>query len=174
MPLRVQPVNPRLKAKEPWNQYAYPQQPRPDGYVTPYVIRPFIKSERVDQLQSIENKGMYKEELDIERGRFPQMHRTWLIHTDGSINDREFEFSVPPYIILFRDRLSLHKNRRQQLAKAGLLSAEKDLQVVKAYEAPASLKCNALEFPYCVPNKAPVRPVTKDLLESVVLEEDDK
>lgn len=87
----------------------------------PYVIRPFTKERQLCELQHIENRGLYKEELSIERHRFPNFQSTFVIQTDGSINEREMEITVPPIVVLFHDRLMAYRQRQLSLAKIGQL-----------------------------------------------------
>ncbi|KAK7201612.1 hypothetical protein NESM_000225800 [Novymonas esmeraldas] len=137
---------------------------RPAGYKIPYVLRTFIKDRHLSEMQHLENRGMYREELAIERSRFPRLHKTLTIQTDGSLNEREFEFAVPPVVTLFQDRLAAHRQRQVALAKIGKLKRS------KSWESPVHGKeslnpvCNALVFPYCVPKKMLVRPRVVDPL----------
>ncbi|KAG5490781.1 hypothetical protein JKF63_00903 [Porcisia hertigi] len=137
---------------------------RPTDYKIPYVLRTFIKDRHLSEVQHIENRGMYREELAIERSRFPRMDKTLIIQTDGSLNEREFEFAVPPVVALFQDRLSAYRQRQVALAKIGKLKR------IKSWETPIRGKeslnpvCNALVFPYCVPKKMLVRPRAVDPL----------
>lgn len=156
---RTIPTHPRLK---------------PAAYKIPYVLRSYVKDSYTAQVQHLENRGMYKEEISIERSRFPRLSKTLVIQTDGSMNEREFEFTVPPMVILFQDRLAAHRQRQAALAKIGKLRREKSWEaaamsaVEKGNESAAadegaaaggnrfgtpseSLLCNALTFPYCVP-----------------------
>lgn len=155
----------------------------PAGYKTPFVIRPFIKDWHRNALQHIEIRGMYKEELSIERSRFPRMQKTFVIQTDGSLNEREMEFAVPPVMLLYQDRLTAYRQRQAALAKIGQRSVskpwelkptrsetsdqgEEDEDEEKTSSASDRLMCNALEFPYCVPKKLRVRAPVPDPLRS--------
>lgn len=91
----------------------------PAKYRVPFIIRPFIRDRHLNELQHIENRGLYKEELCIERSRFPNFQSTFVIQTDGSINEREMEITLPPIVILFHDRLTMHRQRQLALAKIG-------------------------------------------------------
>lgn len=93
----------------------------PSSYRVPFIIRPFVRDRHLNELQHIENRGLYKEELSIERARFPNFQSTFVIQTDGSINEREMEITLPPIVILFHDRLTMHRQRQLALAKIGQL-----------------------------------------------------
>ena len=149
------------------------KRPAPPGLRMPYVIRPFIKDQRKDELQGLENTGMFAEELTIERGRFPRFHKSLVVHTDGAVSEKEFDYPVPPYVVLFRDRLSLYKARRLALAKAGKANLPPEWQTLKAGVPPPTPKCNALEFPFCVPTRVPLRAGKRDPLEGVTEEDDE-
>lgn len=161
----------------------------PTGYKTPYVIRSFIRDKHTNDIQYMENRGMYREELSIERSRFPRQHKTLVIQTDGSLNEREMEFPVPPVLLLFHDRLTAYRQRQAELAKIGQLKprhswersnqdegsetratedadGDEDNLVSEDGEASFSTRlcCNALEFPYCVPRQLHYRPCAVDPL----------
>ncbi|EAN92978.1 hypothetical protein C3747_19g32 [Trypanosoma cruzi] len=146
---RVIPSHPRL---------------RPADYKIPYVLRTFIKDRYTSDMQHIENRGMFAEELAIERSRFPRFHKTLTIQTDGSINEREFEFVVPPVVTLFYDRLSAHRQRQLELAKIGKLRKERSWETKTVGEESSNPVCNALVFPYCVPKMMWKRPRLADPL----------
>ncbi|AIO02764.1 hypothetical protein LPMP_356350 [Leishmania panamensis] len=137
---------------------------RPADYKIPYVLRTFIKDRHLSEMQHIENRGMYREELSIERSRFPRMHKTLTIQTDGSLNESEFEFAVPPVVMLFQDRLSAHRQRQVALAKIGKLKRIKSWEAAVRGKESLNPVCNALVFPYCVPKKMLVRPRIVDPL----------
>ncbi|KAH9578064.1 hypothetical protein LSM04_003871 [Trypanosoma melophagium] len=137
---------------------------RPVDYKTPYVIRTFIKDRHTSEMQHLENRGMFSEELSIERSRFPRFHKTLVIQTDGSLNEREFEFAVPPLMTLFHDRLSAHRQRQIELAKLGKLRKEKSWETKLTGEDSINPICNALVFPYCVPKIMRKRPKLADPL----------
>lgn len=157
----------------------------PAAYKPPFVIRPFIKDYHVSALQHIENRGMRRSELLIERSRFPRQNRTLVVQTDGSLNEREVEFAIPPMVILFHDRLAAHRQRQLALAKIGQLSprhswelpvkqssSEQDGEEGLAQhedesdDEPPRLCCNVLEFPYCVPSRLRQRRRVEDPLSS--------
>jgi hypothetical protein len=139
---------------------------RPADYKVPYVLRSFIKDRHLSEMQHIENRGMYREELAIERSRFPRMHKSLVIQTDGSLNEREFEFAVPPVVALFQDRLAAHRQRQLALAKIGKLKRAKSWETTASGKESLNPVCNALVFPYCVPKKMLVRPRVADPLSS--------
>lgn len=139
-----------------------PRHPRmrPADYKTPNVLRPFIRDKQLSEVQHLENRGMYKEELFIERSRFPKMRKTLVIQSDGSLNEREFEVNVPPLMLAFLDRLVAHRQRQVSLAKIGKLRKVKGWETTAAaagkpveevYQRSENLMCNALTWPYCVP-----------------------
>lgn len=146
---RVIPSHPRLK---------------PEEYKTPYVLRTFVKDRHTSEVQHLENRGMYREELSIERARFPRFQKTLVVQTDGSINEREFEFAVPPLTVLFQDRLWAHRQRQVAQAKIGRLGKEHTWETATEGSEPLNPVCNALVFPYCVPKKLLVRPCRVDPL----------
>nr|CCC93967.1 conserved hypothetical protein [Trypanosoma congolense IL3000] len=124
---------------------------RPADYKIPYVLRTFIKDRHTSDMQHLENRGMFSEELSIERSRFPRLHSTFTIQTDGALSEREFEFAVPPIVTLFQDRLSAHRQRQLELSKIGKLHKERSWETKQRGEDSAGSVCNALTFPYCVP-----------------------
>ncbi|CUG94262.1 Hypothetical protein, putative [Bodo saltans] len=132
----------------------------PADYKIPYIIRPFIKDLHINSVQHLENRGMYKEELSIERSRFPRTLKTLVVQTDGSLNEREFECVVPPLLISYQDRPSAHRQRQLALMKIGKLRREGNT-AQEATEPSEMPMCNALTFPYCVPKnmirRSPVR-----------------
>jgi hypothetical protein len=128
------------------------RRPRPAGFKQPYVIRPFIRDAHVARLQHLENRGMYKEELDLERARFPRFTRTLTVQTDGSLTEREFEFAVPPVVVLFRDRQAAYAEYIHAQRRLGRSTLVKAPTPAKPQEAPAGGACNVLCFPYCVPS----------------------
>ncbi|KAG8342829.1 hypothetical protein ERJ75_000045100 [Trypanosoma vivax] len=137
---------------------------RPADYKIPYVLRTFIKDRHVSDMQHLENRGMFSEELSIERSRFPRLCSTFVIQTDGSLNEREFEFAVPPIVTLFHDRLSIYRQRQLELAKIGKTQREKSWETRLKGEEASNPICNALTFPYCVPKKLLRRPRVEDPL----------
>lgn len=139
---------------------------KPDDYKIPYVLRTFVKDRHTSEVQHLENRGMYREELGIERSRFPRQHKTLTIQTDGSLNEREFEFAVPPIVTLFQDRLSAHRQRQLALAKIGKLRKEKTWETKITGRKSLNPVCNATVFPYCVPKRMLVRPPVADPLSS--------
>lgn len=149
-------------------QRTIPNHPRlrPQDYKTPYVLRSFIKDRHTSEVQHLENRGMLREELSIERSRFPRFHKALTIQTDGSLNEREFEFAVPPIVALFQDRLSAHRQRQLALAKIGKLRKEKSWERKVPRRESLNPVCNATVFPYCVPRKMTVRPPVADPLSS--------
>ncbi|EAN78260.1 uncharacterized protein TEOVI_000291200 [Trypanosoma equiperdum] len=139
---------------------------RPVDYKIPYVLRTFIKDRHTSEVQHLENRGMFAEELSIERSRFPRFHSTFTIQTDGSLNEREFEFAVPPIVTLFHDRLSAHRERQLELAKIGKLRKERNWETEQKGEESVSMACNALAFPYCIPKNMLKRSRVVDPLNS--------
>ncbi|CCW63256.1 unnamed protein product [Phytomonas sp. EM1] len=131
---------------------------RPVDYKVPYVLRPFIKDLHESEVQHLENRGMYREELAIERGRFPRLHRTLTIQTDGSLNEREFEFVVPPLVTLFQDRLSVHRQQQLALSTIGKSKRKKSWETKLTGKPSLNPVCNVILFPYCVPKKVLMRP----------------
>jgi hypothetical protein len=127
----------------------------------PFVVRPFQRDGHVAALQHIENRGMYREELDIERARFPRTSKAVAIHTDGAMSDREFEFAVPPFLVLFRDR---HSVMLEQLAEHRRLGGD-GWRRLRGTPAPVQAaptedherKLNVLCFPYAVPTRVAPR-----------------
>lgn len=147
-------------------QKVIPSHPklRPQDYKIPYVLRTFVKDRHTSEVQHLENRGMYREEINIERSRFPRFHKTLTIQTDGSLNEREFEFAVPPIVTLFQDRLSAHRQRQLALAKIGKLRKDKSWETKITGRESLNPVCNATVFPYCVPKKMLVRPRVVDPL----------
>ncbi|CCW70036.1 unnamed protein product [Phytomonas sp. Hart1] len=141
---------------------------RPVDYKIPYVLRPFIKDLHASEVQHLENRGMYREELVIERSRFPRLYKTLTIQTDGSLNEREFEFVVPPLVTLFQDRFSVYRQQQLALTTIGNLKRKKSWETKLAGKAPLNSVCNAILFPYCVPKKMLMRPPLVNPLSSKV------
>lgn len=136
----------------------------PDDRKPPYVMRPFIKEAHVERVQHIENRGMFKEELDIERSRFPKINKSLLLMTDGSLDEREFECLAPPMTILFNDRTVAHKSRVQLLVKAGV-TGKSTSWTNDAVQPPSEQPlCNALAFPFAVAKPTVVRRAIRDVL----------
>lgn len=148
---RVIPANPKL---------------RPLDYKIPYVLRSFIRDRHLSEVQHLENRGMYREELGIERSRFPRLQKTLTIQTDGSLNEREFEFTVPPIVTLFQDRMLAYRQRQLALAKIGRLKKQRSWETADKGQESLNPVCNALLFPYCVPKKMLVRSQLVDPLSS--------
>ena len=136
-------------------------------YRAAYVIQSFIKDKHVHDIQSIDFGGMYKEELSIERARHPNTCKSLVIGTNGAMNEREFEYLVPPIVTLYNDRSFAHRSRVVQLAKVGKLKSRGSWTHTNAPEVPDLDTCNALEFPYCVPRKIPLRNPVSDPLNSL-------
>jgi hypothetical protein len=141
-------------------------------YKKPYVIRPFVRDGHEAALQHVVNAGMYREELDIERARFPRMNRTLVVQTDGSMSEAEFEFAVPPLTVLFMDRQAAFKLRQQRLRNLGRLGRKALWKNPLAAAAPDVPMCNAVCFPYCVPSLTPVRRAALDELDARYGEEE--
>jgi hypothetical protein len=135
----------------------------PADYKIPYIIRPFIKDLHTNSVQHLENRGMYREELSIERSRFPRMLKTLVVQTDGSLNEREFECVVPPLLVAYQDRSSAHRLRQVSLMKIGKLRREVNT-AQEATEPSEMPMCNALTFPYCVPKHMIRRSALQDPL----------
>ena len=153
------PLEKRLQPAPIHGAYEKP----PADLKKPYVVRPFQRDGHIAAIQHIENRGMYKEELDIERARFPKLSKTVTIHCDGSMAEKEYEFTVPPVTVVFRDRHSVHL---EQLAESRRLSSDswRSLKgsaaatpVCKAPKEEHEKKLNVLCFPYAVPTKLPMR-----------------
>ena len=136
-----------------------PRHPRlkPAEYKTPNVLRPFIRDRQLSELQHLENRGMYREELLVERSRFPKLRKTLVIQSDGSLNEREFEVNVPPLMLCFLDRLVAHRQRQVALAKIAKLKKPRGWEAAAVegkedwYQRAEIPVCNALTWPYCVP-----------------------
>lgn len=137
---------------------------RPDDYKIPYVLRTFIKDRHTSEVQHLENRGMYREELAIERSRFPRLSKALAVQTDGSLNEKEFEFALPPVMIIFQDRLSAHRQRQVALAKMGRLNKEHSWTTNIKAKPSMNTVCNALAYPYCIPKKYMLRPRQVDPL----------
>jgi len=129
-----------------------------------FVLRPFVKDPHVEQLNFIENRGMYKEEWSIERGRFPRFQRTLFIGSDGSVAEREFEFSIPPLVLLYNDRRVAHRARMAALHKIGKQNRLRMVANLEEVSAPQQPVANALCFPYAVPSLVRLRPRVDDPL----------
>lgn len=145
----------------------------PKDYKTQYVMRPYIKDSHVDRVQYIENRGMYKHELDIERSRFPKLQKSLLLMTDGSLDEREFECLAAPVTILFYDRMHAHKMRQQQLIKAGVSGKVKEFLNEDVKDPTDEPLCNMLAFPFATPKPTIVRKAQRDVLASGLGDDDD-
>lgn len=140
----------------PWT--VTPQQP---GKKREFVVRPFQRDGHVAQIQHVENRGMYREELDIERARFPKAVKTLAVQCDGALSEREVEFAVPPVLVLFRDRHAVHLENVAEHRRVGS-DALRCIKGEPAAVRPApqeahEQKYNLLCFPYAVPTKLPMR-----------------
>lgn len=152
------------KKLEPFTK-TYVDRPPPVKQKLPYLIRPFTKDPHLEALQSVENRGMYKRELSIERGRFPKVNRALVLQCDGSLNEVEMEFSMPPFIPLFRDRTSVRAEQQQLVFKSGRDTTLPFWRNKKLLAKPDMDLCNATAFPYAVPSKTPARPPVRSALE---------
>lgn len=86
---------------------------------TPFVLRPFVKDGHLDALQRLEIRGMYREEVDIERSRFPRFQKTLVIRTDGSMDEIESEVQLPPFLLMYMDRQKSHVHETVAMLKMG-------------------------------------------------------
>jgi hypothetical protein len=143
-----------------------------DELKNPYLVAPFVKDGHVAALQNIEFGGMYRDELHVDRSRHPRMNKMLTINTDGSLSEREFETTVPPLMVLFSDRASLHKSRLNQIVSSGLVDELKRTQdtwsaadAKEAPETPDRTLCNVLAYPYSVPTKVTPRKQRYDVLD---------
>ena len=137
-----------------------PHRP-PEKSRTRYVIRPYISDPHVEALQHVENRGMYRRELAIERGKFPKLSKVMVVQTDGALNDLEFEFTVPSLIPLFRDRRMIWYETRAAVAKAGRDQKIHFWKSTKVPEKRSLPVVNLTQFPYCIPTTVGYRrPVT--------------
>ena len=137
----------------------------------PFLLRSFIRSQYVENIQHLENKGMYKEEINIERSRFPNFMKTLTIGTNGSLDEREFETLVPPVVALYNDRHQAHRSRVTELAKVGKIAQQKPWENTKVREKSDTEVVNMLAFPYCVPRKMAMRNATIDPLNSLLVKQ---
>lgn len=114
IPATVRRPTPRAYKHRAWHPEKRPK--------AAYVIRVPIKDAYTDALQHVENRGMYHEELDLERSRHPKMVKSLHIRSDGALDEVECEYAAPPVVILFSDRLESHKAQmviQQQLGQEG-------------------------------------------------------
>ena len=134
--------------------FVHPHRPKPAEEKTPYSYQPFLRSRHVADIETIEIRGMYKEEIRIERGKFPTYNKVWWIHTDGSLSLREVEYNAPSFITLFRDGAYTHRERRENLARRKGRSAYKSWEHNSAsrLETSSIPMVDMNEFPYCVPS----------------------
>ena len=65
-------------------------------------------------METVEVRGMYKEELEIERGKYPTYNKVWWIHTDGSMIERDVEYACPPFLIVYRDAKSVFRDQQKK------------------------------------------------------------
>lgn len=135
----------------------------PEGLKRPYLVRPFQKDGHLAAIQHIEYRGMYREELDIERARFPRTSRTVAIQCDGALTEREAEFTLPPVLVVFRDRHSVNLEQlseHRRLGSTGWRCLRGSAGAAKVGPKPVEdheRKYNVLTFPYCVPTSLPMR-----------------
>lgn len=136
---------------------------KPDELKKSFVVRPFQRDGHLANMQHVENRGMYREELDIERARFPRANRTLAVQCDGSLWEREAEYTLPPLLVLFRDRHSVNLENLSEHRRLGsdgwrsLKGAEGAAKVGPKPEQDHEKKYNMLCFPYCVPTSLPMR-----------------
>ncbi|KNH05496.1 hypothetical protein XU18_3467 [Perkinsela sp. CCAP 1560/4] len=117
-----------------------------------YSYLPFRRSKHLASLDYIENRGMYKEELSVERGKFPTYNRVLLVHTDGSMSELEAEYFAPPFVVLFQDGSSAFKSIRETKLRQGSEYAEKSTaSEIVSSEGSIEEVNHMTEFPYYVP-----------------------
>ena len=161
-----------LKIPVPANQAPHPELREP------FLLRPFIRSQYVESMQFLENRGMFKEEVDIERSRFPNFMKCLTIGTNGSMDEREFETLVPPVVALYSDRNQAHRSRITELAKVGKIAQHKPWENKTVREKSDEDLVNMLAFPYCVPRKMALRnpivdPLNSRLVKRILPEENE-
>jgi hypothetical protein len=167
------PVNPSQRIVKP-----KPTTPRGRDKIYserrhPYVIAPFIRDGHLNALQHVENAGMYRDEMAIERFKHPRLRKSLTINTDGSLSEREFEVASPPLLVLFQDRSSLHRERLNRIMSSALvddLKASLNTWGTAAADQPdpepvEDTVCNALAHPYAVPAALAKRKARFDVLD---------
>jgi len=157
-----QPMHTRwsIFRREETHPYHPPKKPIPPEVKPKYMFRAFQKSQYLYDLETIETRGMYKEEMCIERGKFPKYNRLWIILTDGSMVEQDVEYTVAPFVVMYRDRLSVHKEYEQSLMSAGKLKPRRiweNIEPEGTHKEGQISMVNMMEFPYCVPSKKPPR-----------------
>eukprot|EP00759_Apiculatamorpha_spiralis_P045142 PhF_6_TR4198/c0_g1_i3/m.5647 len=141
--------------RDPTVPFRHPKQPLPPYVKTPFLYRSIPKTQHHADLDTIEVRGMYKDELCIQRGKFPKYNKMWLLHTDGAMSELDVEYMTPPIVVLYRDRLSAHKELQENLMKANKLRLKRswlNIAPKESWEEPSVPMCNMMEFPYCVPS----------------------
>lgn len=139
----------------------------------PFLIAPFLRDGHLNAMQHVEIAGMHRDEMAIERFKHPRLKKTLTINTDGSLSEREFEVAVPPLLVLFQDRSSLHRERLNRIMSSALVE---DLKVSlntwgtadAAQPDPEPVEetvCNALAHPYAVPSLVAKRKHRFDVLD---------
>ena len=157
--LRVPPIGHRIPEPRKFSKRRW-------DIKTPCVLRSFIKNKHVDNVQHLEIRGMHRDEILIERSRFPNFTKSLVLGTDGSLDEMECEYTLPSLIILFNDREMAHHVRQDALKKIG------KMEKLKSWEQPPpptnvlqdEALCNAVAFPYCVPRTIRIRNLHHDPL----------
>ena len=114
IPKVLPPLSPKIKPYVKYN----PIRPKIIPKKT-FLIKPYYPNPHIENLQHIENRSMYIKELAIDRGRTPMLNKALIIHTNGSLNEIELETTLPPLVVIFRDRYSVSLERKMTLQKSG-------------------------------------------------------
>eukprot|EP00760_Papus_ankaliazontas_P028100 PhM_4_TR352/c0_g1_i1/m.71475 len=130
--------------------------PRAADVKLPFYFKSFVRNAHLANLDTVETRGMYRDELNIERGKYTRLSKTWYIYTNGSMAEHDVEFTAPPFVVLYRDRLSVYAETQDAHMRAQRLRLRRAWENVVPKDqlpdpAPAPM-CNILEFPYCVPS----------------------
>lgn len=154
---RSPPATPELPVPDDPSQVHKALQPR--DLKPQFVPHPFVKEKHLDMVQFIENRGMYREELCLERSRFPKVHKLFVVQTDGSIIEREVEYMVPPILLSFHDRVFEHRRSAALKSKYGNRISQNPTSStsVEERDIPVDATCNAVAFPFCVPQALRLR-----------------
>ena len=117
-----------------------------------YSYLPFRRSNYLSTLDDLESRGMYREELSIERGKFPSYNRVLGIHTNGSLSDYEVEYSCPSFVVLFQDGFSVYKS-----TKSAQLKLERKSPLPKLFDDSRDMGSPTVRlsyFPYVIPSSS--------------------
>ena len=118
----------------------------------PSSFLPFRRSRQLTLLDNLEVRSMYREEISIERGKFPTFIRVLNVHTDGSTGEHEVEYACPSFVVLFKDCNSVYKSLDALKRKAYSSNDTNGMMRPPKMPSEHSKDFQFASFPYFVPN----------------------